>query len=499
LVEGNIIIPSNTLQHWRVLLAYRAANMKTHEFGPGVEVMLLARDGVWRTVAPKEITDNQLEMTGASRADFAIRTTSDSWIKVDGTTVANIYTGGITDESVHPYDGTVGNKWEAIRPNYLRDLRAETNVNTEAVSMGARTINGGKFNINEPTFQLPASQVQEWSLSGAVQHPFHLHVYHVQALKDDNDFEAGEYYDVVASKMSIRFDLNQGSSTVYDGRTILHCHILSHEDRGAMGWLDVDGGEGPPTFPGNTYSEYYILDGAPTPPAAPSALTATAASSSTIELSWMDNAGDEDGFILERSLDGSNFTLLTSLPSFNGMGLIAYTDSELNPETTYWYRLSAYNSEGNSAYSNIANAITQSSGGVCESPNRIICHVKKNGANQELCVDPKQYERHIAHGDTEGPCPSSISRSGRDYLKQDSVNSNIKFWPNPSDGSFNLNINLDNYSRINLHVYDINGRLIQKATDIIGDYRFGETLRPGIYFVKIYSDGNTLVTKLIKQ
>jgi hypothetical protein len=82
LVEGNIIIPSNTWQHWRVLLADRAANMKTLEFGPGVEVMLLARDGVWRTVAPKEITDNQLEMTGASRADFAIRTTSDQWERV---------------------------------------------------------------------------------------------------------------------------------------------------------------------------------------------------------------------------------------------------------------------------------------------------------------------------------------------------------------------------------------------------------------------------------
>jgi len=339
--------------------------MKTLEFGPGVEVMLLARDGVWRTVAPKEITTNQLEMTGASRADFAIRTTADSWIKVGGTTVANIYTDGVTDVSVHPYDGTVGNEWEANRPSYLRDLRNETNVNTESVSMGARTINGGKFDINEPTFRIPADQVQEWSLSGAVQHPFHLHVYHVQALRDDNDFEAGEYYDVVSSKMSVRFDLNQSSSTVYDGRTILHCHILSHEDRGAMGWLDVDGGTGPPTFPDNTYSAYYVLDGGtPLPPAAPSNLTATTTSSSTIDLTWLDNAGDEDGFDIERSLDNTNFTLLTSEPPFNGMGVVAYTDTELDPETTYWYRVSAYNGAGDSAFSDVANATTtQSSGG----------------------------------------------------------------------------------------------------------------------------------------
>ena len=367
LVEGNIIMPPDTWQHWRVLLADRAANMKTLEFGPGVEVMLLARDGVWRTLAPKEITTNQLEMTGASRADFAIRmTAADSWIKVDGTTVANIFTPGAgdADTSVHPFDTDGSSQWSANRPNYLRDLRNETNVNTESVSMGARTINGGKFDINEPTFSLPANQVQEWSLSGAVQHPFHLHVYHVQALRDDNDFEAGEYYDVVASKMSIRFDLNQSSSTVYDGRTILHCHILSHEDRGAMGWLDVDGGAGPPTFPDNTYSEYYILGGGtPMPPTDPSILTATETSSSTIDLKWMDNAGDEDGFDIERSLDGTNFTLLSSEPSFNGMGVVAYTDTELDPETTYWYRVSAYNTEGYSAFSNVASAMTQSSGG----------------------------------------------------------------------------------------------------------------------------------------
>ena len=311
LVEGNIVMPPDTWQHWRVLLADRAANMKTLEFGPGIEVMLLARDGVWRTLAPKEITTNQLEMTGASRADFAIRmTAADSWIKVDGTTVANIFTSGDADTSVHPFDTDGSSQWSANRPDYLRDLRNETDVNFESVSMGARTINGSKYKNDEPTFSLPADKVQEWSLSGAVQHPFHLHVYHVQALRNDNDFEAGEYYDVVSSKMSIRFDLNDNTSSVYDGRTILHCHILSHEDRGAMGWLDVLGGAGPPSFPDNTYSEYYILGGGSQfPPAAPSNLTATGTSSSTIDLTWLDNAGDEDGFEIERSLDGTNFTL----------------------------------------------------------------------------------------------------------------------------------------------------------------------------------------------
>ena len=40
------------------------------------------------------------------------------------------------------------------------------------------------------------------------------------------------------------------------------------------------------------------------PPTAPSALTATAASASQINLAWTDNSSDETGFKIERSTDG---------------------------------------------------------------------------------------------------------------------------------------------------------------------------------------------------
>ncbi len=261
-VLGNICMPPNTWQHWRVLLADGDARMKTIEFGAGSEVKLLARDGVWRTVAPGSLTQNKIDLTGASRADFAIRTTSTSWIKVGGTTVANIYTEGTSNTGPNPYNTNGVSTWSATRPAYLRDLRNENNVNNQTVSMGARTINGNKFNHQVPTFSLPANQVQNWSISGATQHPFHLHVYHVQAQQSLNGFEVGEYYDAVAAGMNVRFDLNEATSSVYDGMTILHCHVLDHEDRGAMGWIDVIGGEGPPTFPANTpYSAYYVLSG----------------------------------------------------------------------------------------------------------------------------------------------------------------------------------------------------------------------------------------------
>jgi len=369
IIQGNLCLPNNTWQHWRVLIADPAAKLRDVEFGPGFEVKVMGRDGVWRTEVPKDLPTNILKLTGASRADFAVRLkTASSWIKVGNTTVANVYADGVPDLTVNPYSADGVSSWNPVRPDYLRDLRSEPIVHNESISMGARTVGGsnysGKYEHHTPNVIQPATDVQEWTLSGNVNHPFHLHIYHVQAMESDRDFEEGEYYDVVASQMEVRFDLNASTSTPYEGRTIFHCHILAHEDLGAMGWLDVQGGQSAPTFPANgnltkPYSAYYMLSGGQQAPAAPGNLIATAASSSAIDLTWDDNSLDEDGFDIERSLDGINFNLHTSV----GADVIVYTDNNLNSSTTYWYRVSAYNTGGSSSTTNVADATTQAAGG----------------------------------------------------------------------------------------------------------------------------------------
>ena len=94
-------------------------------------------------------------------------------------------------------------------------------------------------------------------------------------------------------------------------------------------------------------------------PDAPTSLSATAASNSSIDLAWTDNASDEDGFNVERSADGTNFNLIGSL----GADITAYSDNGLNASTLYYYRVIAFNSAGSSASSNIANATTLSASG----------------------------------------------------------------------------------------------------------------------------------------
>ncbi|MDI6787497.1 MAG: fibronectin type III domain-containing protein, partial [Planctomycetota bacterium] len=90
-------------------------------------------------------------------------------------------------------------------------------------------------------------------------------------------------------------------------------------------------------------------------PSAPSGLLATVLSDSMIRLNWTDTSNNEDGFKIERSLDGSNFSPLTSHLSPNAT---AFTDTALTALTTYWYRVLASNTVGDSGFSNIVSGTT---------------------------------------------------------------------------------------------------------------------------------------------
>jgi hypothetical protein len=94
--------------------------------------------------------------------------------------------------------------------------------------------------------------------------------------------------------------------------------------------------------------------GGPGAPNPPSSLSAIAISNVQINLSWIDNSNDENGFRIERSNDGVNFTQIATV----GANVTTYNNIGLQPNTTYWYRVRAYNGNGDSAYSNVASATT---------------------------------------------------------------------------------------------------------------------------------------------
>jgi hypothetical protein len=77
-------------------------------------------------------------------------------------------------------------------------------------------------------------------------------------------------------------------------------------------------------------------------------------SSSQINLSWTDHSNNETGFKVERTRHGNSFKRIATV----GANVTTYTDTGLKASTTYRYRVRAYNSGGNSAYSNIASGTT---------------------------------------------------------------------------------------------------------------------------------------------
>jgi hypothetical protein len=95
---------------------------------------------------------------------------------------------------------------------------------------------------------------------------------------------------------------------------------------------------------------------AQTIPADPTGLSVTELTSSSISIAWTDNSTDEDGYKIERCTGANctDFQLLATMPT----NVASITDWGLSKNRTYKYRVCAYNSAGDSGYTNTTTATT---------------------------------------------------------------------------------------------------------------------------------------------
>ncbi|MGB7874108.1 MAG: fibronectin type III domain-containing protein [Anaerolineales bacterium] len=108
-------------------------------------------------------------------------------------------------------------------------------------------------------------------------------------------------------------------------------------------------------------SEYAYIADVSSSPAAPSGLTATAPSSAQVDLAWMDNATNEDGFVVERSdYDSVSgvWSAFTQVGDTAAANVTTFSDTTVAPVSTYQYRVYAFNANGNSLPSNVAEVTT---------------------------------------------------------------------------------------------------------------------------------------------
>lgn len=97
---------------------------------------------------------------------------------------------------------------------------------------------------------------------------------------------------------------------------------------------------------------------------APTKLTATVASNSSITLTWSDNSINEEKFVIQRKLGGTDTWVdlpdVTSPAPPNSANTVTHPDSGLDSNKYYYYRVRANNTtNGDSYYSNEAHALTK--------------------------------------------------------------------------------------------------------------------------------------------
>ena len=116
-------------------------------------------------------------------------------------------------------------------------------------------------------------------------------------------------------------------------------------------------------------------------PDAPLALEATDITQATFTANW-EAADNADGYLLYVSQD--DFT--THLDGYDGKDITGLSEviTELEPETTYKYRLKAYNEDGESGYSNIIEVTTTDTG---TSVNTL--------AEENIVIYPNPAQNHI--------------------------------------------------------------------------------------------------------
>ncbi|HTI09475.1 MAG TPA: PA14 domain-containing protein [Puia sp.] len=165
------------------------------------------------------------------------------------------------------------------------------------------------------------------------------------------------YIDVpysAAATATVNNDGLHGTNTVTSADMTLtagvHTFVATFFQQGGgavmgVNWKTPQTGGNFVAIPNSAFTQGFTAAGSA--PAAPSSLTATAASAKKINLTWQDNSTNETGFQLFRSTSaaGPFVTIATVKPNRT-----SYGDSSLSPNTTYYYKIQAINQYGSSKF-----------------------------------------------------------------------------------------------------------------------------------------------------
>ena len=147
-----------------------------------------------------------------------------------------------------------------------------------------------------------------------------------------------------------------GSSGQTGGGSLNHpAHFVSLNELGSM-IVDVNSNRLDAMFltgTGTISDRFSLIKRGPAP-SSPLNLLAQFLATNQIRLTWIDVATNEMGYIIERSLNGVSFVRIAT----NGPNTTQFLDTGLLANTTYYYRVRAFNGENESVASSVASGST---------------------------------------------------------------------------------------------------------------------------------------------
>jgi fibronectin type 3 domain-containing protein len=108
-------------------------------------------------------------------------------------------------------------------------------------------------------------------------------------------------------------------------------------------------------------------------PEAPSGITAVMVNANRVELNWTDNSNNESGFYLYTAIN-SLFTQGLMIITLTANST-SFSDLSVYPGDTFYYRLTAFNAEGESSFSNTVSVyIPLAEAGIPAAPSNLVAH-----------------------------------------------------------------------------------------------------------------------------
>eukprot|EP00008_Paramoeba_atlantica_P014370 CAMPEP_0201492018 /NCGR_PEP_ID=MMETSP0151_2-20130828/32020_1 /ASSEMBLY_ACC=CAM_ASM_000257 /TAXON_ID=200890 /ORGANISM="Paramoeba atlantica, Strain 621/1 / CCAP 1560/9" /LENGTH=502 /DNA_ID=CAMNT_0047878665 /DNA_START=48 /DNA_END=1556 /DNA_ORIENTATION=- len=217
----------------------------------------MAYDGHWRSSVPSDPVSDW-NISAAGRMDVAFRCPkSPSGVyhhivlgDVEAEIIVETATGR-QDISSPYYNNSVWNPNTPPWQQNMTDIEVNaTNQHSVALSPTAVTYDDKQYSYDasKSTDTWEYGSVLQFTVSRSNVHPFHLHAFPMQIIEGCSPHEQGEFYDTISSLETncvVKF-----RALGEPGKVPMHCHLLAHEDNGAMTWVWVEGG---PDLAANPY------------------------------------------------------------------------------------------------------------------------------------------------------------------------------------------------------------------------------------------------------